>query len=310
MNQVELAKRLEISPRSLRNWKKFAMEGEFPKEGRPTLDQKSKEEIKSKVTEEWNSQGRPGWRAIKAALPSLPTREIQSCLRDLNANYRSKYFKKIKRSSARLEVEKANAIWAQDTTFTEGKKGAIEVIKDRGSLLFVCAERVTGPDSNSLVKVLKKAVKKKGLPLVLMTDNGSGYKSKTFENYLRENKVVHLKSLPRCPQHNGSVERGIREFKKVLKQTDDLNDTLSILNTKRRRGSKNYQTSEELMSCGKIKITREQRNNFYESYTKNLLRLNENIPSLRERKLAERKMVFDLLEKRGLVKQRKGSLKL
>jgi len=310
VNQVELARRLEISCRSLRNWKKFAMEGDFPKVGRPSLDSKSRADIKLKIKNEWSSQGRPGWRAVKAALPSLPTREIQSCLKELNEEARSCYFKMKRKNSARVEVKKANAVWAQDTTFTEGRKGAVEVIKDRGSLGLICAEPVEGPDSKSLVEVLKKAHKKHDLPLVLMTDNGSGYKSECFESYLRMNKIVHLKSLPRCPQHNGSVERGIREFKKVLKQTKDIQEGLNILNTQRRHGSKNYQTSEEILLCDKMKISDELRNKFYVNYVNNLSRLKVEIPSLRKRKLAERKMVFDMLENLGLIKQTTGSLKL
>lgn len=310
MNQVELAKRLEISPRSLRNWKKFAKEGEFPKEGRPALDESSKERVRLQVAAEWASQGRPGWRAIKAALPTLPTREIQACLRSLKAEARSNHYQNLKRHSSRVDVEKANVIWAQDTTFTDGKRGAVEVVKDRGSLALVCAEPIAGSDSQSIVNVLENAVKKQGVPLVLMTDNGSGYKSCRFKSFLRKHRIVHLKSLPRCPQHNGAAERGIRELKKVLKQTRDIDKSLSILNTYRRHGSKNYQTSEELLACGKIQLTGEQRDDFYLSYNKKLLRLKENIPSLRERKLAERKMVFDMLEERGLIKQTKGSLKL
>jgi len=53
-----------------------------------------------------------------------------------------------------------------------------------------------------------------GLPLVLVTDNGSAYCSAEVEAWLARRRVLHLRSLPRTPQHNPWAEHGVGELKR------------------------------------------------------------------------------------------------
>ncbi len=39
------------------------------------------------------------------------------------------------------------------------------------------------------------------------TDNGSDYFTNEFQNYFKENGIIHLRSVPYCPQSNGKAER-------------------------------------------------------------------------------------------------------
>jgi hypothetical protein len=50
---------------------------------------------------------------------------------------------------------------------------------------------------------LQRNVKIQGLH----TDNGSEYLSNEFQNYLKENGIIHYRSVPNCPQSNGRAER-------------------------------------------------------------------------------------------------------
>lgn len=310
MKQKDLAKRLDVSTRTLRNWKNLAKDGEFPKVGRPLLDDEIRIHLKDEIKAEWFEQGCPGWRAVKAARSDIPTRLIQSTLKELNFNKRKEQNSFKLHSSHRIKIKRKNIIWAQDTTFIKGKSDPVEVIRDRGTLKYLLSERVESLTGEKIKECVLQVSQKRGYPLVLMTDNGSCYKSEVFKNNLRENHVIHLQSLPRCPQHNGSAERGIRELKHVLRACGDkLNRAVEVLNTSRRYGSKSYQTSEELEKCDKI-ITPDFRKMFYEEYKRELLRINYYVPNKRMQVLNERKLVFGMLEKYGFINQRKGSLEL
>ena len=309
--QKDLAKRLEVSERTLRNWKRFALKNSFPKVGRPKLTNVRKEKLKFVIKIEWIRQGKPGWRCVKASLPTVPTRLIQEIIRELKAKDRSEEYELKRVSSRRVNVLYKNIIWSQDTTFNQSRSNKLEVIKDRGSLKYLSVDQIKKINSKSVSKVISKCAKKRKLPLVIMTDNGSGYKSKDFKSYLEKNCVIHLKSLARCPQHNGAVERCIRELKSVLSfNGNNINSALITLNENRRYASKSYRTSSEIESDDTIEISSERRKLIYERYQKKMLRLEKEEPSVRKRKLKERKFVFDMLEEEGLIKQSIGSLKL
>ncbi|MBL4862455.1 MAG: transposase family protein [Crocinitomicaceae bacterium] len=305
------ALRLDISERTLRNWKRYAMDGTFPKTGRPSMKEEERNVLKLEMKKEWINQGKPGWRNIKASKGNFPTRLIQESLSEFKFNDRrsNNYYKKELSSS--LEVLHKDIIWSQDTTFNKGGEVAIEVIKDRGSLKFVSATPISTPSAEVVRKVFISGSEIRGYPLVLMTDNGSGYKSREFKKYLDDNQIIHLRSLPRCPQHNGAVERAIRELKYVINACDmTLELSVETLNCRRKNASKNYLTSDEYEKNDTLIISKERRSKIYCSYQKKILILEKDVPNRRKRKLIERKYVFDLLEKEGLVKQRVGSLKL
>ena len=306
MKQATLAKSLGVSDRTLRNWIKLAVELDPPKLGRPKLCEKQYLKLKEKVRDEWNLQGRPGWRPVKAALPEVPIRIVQRSVKELKAEFRGIYWEHKKYHSKRVRADYKNVIWSQDTTF-ENKK-AIEVIKDRATYKYVGCAKIENTCASNIVSVLDEAIEKEGVPLVLMTDNGSGYKSVIMKRYLEERSVIHLKSLPRCPQHNGAAENGIRELKRVkFEMKNTYPETVKILNHRRRWASKNYQTSEEIEARSTINISSELRKRIYDCYEKKMLKLEKQEPSLRKRKLLEREMVFELLENEGLIKTFEGS---
>ena len=75
--------------------------------------------------------------------------------------------------------------------------------------------------SDSLIEVLQEAVDTTGMTEVLLedrtrllTDNGSGYVSRAFRDYLRLVGIRHILAAPFHPQTNGKMER----YHKTLKQ--------------------------------------------------------------------------------------------
>jgi putative transposase len=79
--------------------------------------------------------------------------------------------------------------------------------------------------ANSLIEVVQEAVDTTGMTDVpvedrtkLLSDNGPGYVSKSFRDYLRLVGIGHILSAPFHPQTNGKVERYQQSLKKEVNQ--------------------------------------------------------------------------------------------
>ena len=79
--------------------------------------------------------------------------------------------------------------------------------------------------ANSLIEVVQKAVDATGMTDVpvedrtkLLSDNGSGYVSRAFRNYLNLVGIGHILAAPFHPQTNGKVERYQQSLKREVNQ--------------------------------------------------------------------------------------------
>jgi len=79
--------------------------------------------------------------------------------------------------------------------------------------------------ANSLIEVIQEAVDTTGMAEVpiedrtkLLSDNGSGYVSRVFRDYLRLVGIGHILSAPFHPQTNGKVERYQQSLKREVNQ--------------------------------------------------------------------------------------------
>jgi putative transposase len=79
--------------------------------------------------------------------------------------------------------------------------------------------------ANSLIEVVQAAVDATGMTEVpvedrtrLLSDNGSGYVSRTFREYLRLVGIGHILAAPYHPQTNGKVERYQQSLKREVNQ--------------------------------------------------------------------------------------------
>ncbi|MFC1958808.1 IS3 family transposase [Chloroflexota bacterium] len=79
--------------------------------------------------------------------------------------------------------------------------------------------------ANSLIEVVQKAVDATGMTDVpvedrtkLLSDNGPGYVSRAFRDYLHLVDIGHILSAPFHPQTNGKVERYQRSLKREVNQ--------------------------------------------------------------------------------------------
>ena len=79
--------------------------------------------------------------------------------------------------------------------------------------------------TDSLIEVVQEAVDKTGMTEVpvadrtsLLSDNGSGYVSRGFRDYLHLVGINHILAAPYHPQTNGKLERYHQTIKQVVKQ--------------------------------------------------------------------------------------------
>jgi len=79
--------------------------------------------------------------------------------------------------------------------------------------------------ANSLIEVIQEAVDATGMTDVpvedrtrLLSDNGAGYVSRTFRDYLRLVGIEHILAAPYHPQTNGKLERYHQSIKREVNQ--------------------------------------------------------------------------------------------
>lgn len=79
--------------------------------------------------------------------------------------------------------------------------------------------------ANSLIEVVQEAIDATGMTDVpvedrtrLLSDNGAGYVSRAFRDYLNLVGIKHILSAPFHPQTNGKVERYQQSLKRVVNQ--------------------------------------------------------------------------------------------
>lgn len=161
------------------------------------------------------------------------------------------------------------------------------VYKDRSSLEINAISCDGHLNSKNTFNVLTKLKKENNLPLVLGTDNGSPFCAKEVEDFLDKNYILHLKNLPRVPEHNGACENAVKEFKDQFVEKLDLEKSLKRLNEHRRRQSLSWQTSSEFKK-GKFKFyTPDERINFYMNAKEKINRATTGIKSAKIKRKIE-----------------------
>lgn len=296
-----LAEALGVSDRTLRNWKKS--HGSIKRRGRKQLRSKLHELLK--IARQWKKQGYSGSLPVIKALPGTRVklvREVVSGLK-LRKSRRARNYQT--RARVTVTVKQVGVVVAMDgATIRRGED--LIVVRDRGSL-GVTAEKCHGSlRSENTLSELERLKADNKLPLVVCTDNGSPFCSKTIEKFLSTNQVIHLRSLPRVPQHNGSCENAVRELKDLLKFNESVSDACRILNEGRKRRKLGWKTSAEIDKESRVTYNDEDRAKFYEK-TKAAIEVAVLGTKVgRERRKNEREAIFRTLEGFGLITRTRG----
>jgi transposase InsO family protein len=126
------------------------------------------------------------------------------------------------------KTKRPNELWATDCShikvFDWGWYYLVTVMDDY-SRFILAWELKSDMAAGSLIDVVQKAVDATGMTdipvenrAVLLSDNGSGYLSQQFGEYLRLVGVRHIVASPYHPQTNGKIERYHRSLKGEINQ--------------------------------------------------------------------------------------------
>ena len=126
------------------------------------------------------------------------------------------------------KTKRPNELWATDCShikvFDWGWYYLVTVMDDY-SRFILAWELKSDMAAGSLIDVVQKAVDATGMTdipvenrTVLLSDNGAGYLSRQFGEYLRLVGVRHIVASPYHPQTNGKIERYHRSLKGEIKQ--------------------------------------------------------------------------------------------
>jgi len=249
------------------------------------------------IAREWDRQGRPGSRPVIKALPHHRVRLIREVVEELKLRKRRKSEKKRKEVRVSVKVLHSGVMMAMDAGQVPSEGGDFIISRDRGSIS-VNAEKCesTSARSSDTLRVLNTLKEENKLPLVWCTDNGSPFCSEIVEDFLSENLVVHLKSLPRVPQHNGSGESAVNDFKSGIKQGRSPEQTCLVFNQHRLRAKLNWQTPAQAEQTNRKLCTPDERTMFYETARAAVNVAVLGTKNAKEKRKAEREAILQTLE--------------
>ena len=214
-----LAKALGYTPRSLRNWARPGQEESAPP-GRPPTSEEELEAARNLVHEQlelqgWDAGEEPIWRGLGEVIPLARSRRV---LAELKAARRKRIRQAAEERRVSVKVMARDAIWSMDAThlgrLSVGAAVQAEVIRELASTRTIGLSVGLPATGEDVVMLLEQTRRERGAaPLVLQTDNGGAYVSAEVEAWCEQHGVLHLYSLPRTPQHNGSVEHGMCPLK-------------------------------------------------------------------------------------------------
>jgi hypothetical protein len=88
---------------------------------------------------------------------------------------------------------------------------------------FTFIKAVRSTDTKAVIEYLRDLFCTYGVPEVLVTDRGTAFTAKRFENFCDQNKMRHVKVAVGTPRANGQVERLNRSILDILLTTEEEN---------------------------------------------------------------------------------------
>lgn len=142
--------------------------------------------------------------------------------------FRKVWSRRHPRIVARLKWNRPGAVWAVDHVEAprpaEGRNSFILNVRDVATHYQLAWHPVPDASAETTCRVLESLFQKHGRPLVLKSDNGSGFIGEKTRQLLQASGILHLRSPARRPQYNGSCEAGGGSLKKITKHQALLAD--------------------------------------------------------------------------------------
>ena len=311
---------------TLRNWERLAEaeEAEYRPPGRPRHTEAARRRARTRVRAELERQG---WSAgegsvFEALRGEVPRRLVRSELAALKRAHRVREARARREVRRSVTVQARDAVWSMDATHIGGdERGKVEaeVVREVASgrtLAIGLGPPATGRAVAKLLEVARR--ERGGAPLVLVSDNGAAYKSRAVGSWLARHRVVHLRSLPRTPQHNPWSEHGNAELKRetglgkgvrvrcAWTALRGLVKAVERLDHARPRRSRGWLTAAQYDAALPPATRLVGRKRFYAACCCAIRKAVLDCDSPRERRRAERNAILKALERFGLINMTGG----
>ena len=156
-------------------------------------------------------------------------------------NNHGAFEEEIKADRRKYEAEIPNDLWQADTMYgpyieVNGKKKRTYLIAiiDDHSRLITHAEFYFNDTTDNFVDCLEKALRKRGLPRKIYTDNGSSFSSSHLKFITASLGIALVKAKPYQPQGKGKIERWFKTVRmkflsrlKLVRNLEELNASLT-----------------------------------------------------------------------------------
>lgn len=312
-----------MSARSLRSWSRE--DAPARPRGRPPTSVARTEEASALVQAAWERQGTSGGvRPIRAALAGrVSSGLVRRCLREIKRLHRAR--RRAHQSEQRLHVEvrARDVMWSMDGThlarLPNGDAIEGQVLRETATPKILAVELGAPAQGEDVVRVLERiAAERGGLPLVLVTDNGSIYTAERVESWLAGNGVVHLLSLPHTPQHNAWVERTNGELKAetclgrsvVVTSANEIRERVETARCRLDQARLRAQCGFRTAAAADAQLTPWYNECTRERFLAALCRrLDEALPGLQSKRAlrkARREAIYASMEELGLVRRTRG----
>jgi len=248
---------------------------------------------------------------------------VQTLLGRLKRHGRAKERRRMDRRRVTMRVLAPDAMWSVDATHL-GRIGGKSVegvtVKDVGTqkmLAVVVGPAATGTDLVRVIELVRS--ERKATPLVVSSDNGGGFGSEELDRHLERERIVHLRNLPRTPEHNAWVEEAHGE----LKEEGDLGkgvelsslegaagivlDRVVRLNGVRLRATHGYRTADAVDAEMRPWYGRARRERFYADACAAQKKAVVGLETARARRMAQREAIFRTMEQYGLLSRTRSA---
>jgi transposase InsO family protein len=214
LSGAAVAERLGIAWRTLQRWETLWHRNRLRicTHGRPTG--RASRAIRQRLLGVLELLGpQTGVPILQTFVPEMARREVQDFLR----RYRRIWRKRNRRLLHVLHWQQPGTVWAMDFAEpplpVEGCYPYLLAVRDLSSGMQLLWLPVANDAAQTVRAALQSLFRAYGPPLVLKSDNGSGFIAAATAAWLRQWSVVHLRSPPECPAYNGACEAGIGSMK-------------------------------------------------------------------------------------------------
>jgi len=240
------------------NYQRCGWKGLEPKSKRPLIIHSTKQELVDKVIElrkksNWGPNKIAGYLRNQGISIGDMTAYRIICKHGLNnpLPYQRKTWGK-----KRFERLHSNSLWQADFKLLDNDYWLLSLLDDHSRFVIGCNNSIWNPTTEEVLSLLRKSIKRFGLPEQILTDQGIQFYCadklgkeegiSKFTQFCIDNDIQHIVASKRRPTTIGKVERWHKTYDEEYERFNNLRKFLIWYNYKRPHQSLKYLTPAEV----------------------------------------------------------------